>query len=132
MSLCHSSGMKRCAPRRCSYSNPKCQTAVCASPMNMSTNRCDVAKRHPRFSTACPRAVDRIQRKLGPERHAEIQSLLRKAFEDGDHQPWIERLLTWYYDPLYDRNLARKAEQVVWRGPREDAPQAIASLSGAA
>ena len=73
-------------------------------------------------------AVTRIQKRLGRERHAEILQLMDRSFEDADHAPWIERLLTWYYDPAYDRHLESKKSQVVWRGRVEDAPAVAAAL----
>ena len=74
-------------------------------------------------------AVTRIQKRLGRARHDEIIVLMETSFEHGDHAPWIERLLRWYYDPAYDRHLESKTEQIVWRGSVEEAPAAAAILS---
>ena len=73
-------------------------------------------------------AVSRIQRRLGSERHGEVQKLLDQAFEGNDHTPWIERLLVWYYDPAYDRSLEKKRAQIAWRGSPADAPAVLAEL----
>jgi len=62
-------------------------------------------------------ALNRIRRRLGGLRHAEIAVLLHRGFENGEHGPWIERLLGWYYDPMYDYQLRAKLERVVFRGP---------------
>lgn len=64
-------------------------------------------------------ALDRIRRRLGGLRHAEIAALLRRAFDTGEHGPWIERLLGWYYDPMYDYQLRAKLDRVVFRGSIE-------------
>ncbi len=67
--------------------------------------------------------VDRIRRRLGAERHAEIKSLMTSAMNlhqnSGDssgHRHWIQMLLEQYYDPMYDYQLAKKADRVVFRG----------------
>lgn len=64
-------------------------------------------------------ALGRIRRRLGGLRHAEIATLLTRAFGNGEHAPWIERLLGWYYDPMYDYQLEAKRERVVFRGESE-------------
>ncbi len=64
-------------------------------------------------------ALNRIRRRLGGQRHTEIAALLSRGFVDGEHGPWIERLLGWYYDPMYDYQLDAKLERVVFRGDRE-------------
>ncbi len=64
-------------------------------------------------------ALDRIQRRLGGIRHGEISALMRAAFDADSaaaHRRWIGRLLTDYYDPMYDYQLAAKAERVLMRG----------------
>lgn len=61
-------------------------------------------------------ALDRIQKRLGGLRHREVSQLLERGFATGDHTPWIERLLSWYYDPMYDYQLSSKAERVCFRG----------------
>ncbi len=61
-------------------------------------------------------ALDRIQRRLGGLRHQEVSQLLRRGFSSGNHTPWIERLLSWYYDPMYDYQLSAKEQRVCFRG----------------
>lgn len=61
-------------------------------------------------------ALDRIRRRLGGLRHREVSGLLGRGFEDGNHLPWIERLLTWYYDPMYDYQLSAKQHRVCFKG----------------
>lgn len=64
-------------------------------------------------------ALGRIRSRLGGLRYAEISTLLDHAFDNGEHGPWIERLLGWYYDPMYDYQLETKLERVVFRGEAE-------------
>ena len=36
------------------------------------------------------------------------------------HRAWIKILLTDYYDPMYDHQLSKKAERIIFRGSREE------------
>ncbi len=65
-------------------------------------------------------ALDRIRRRLGGVRHRTVRELLHEGFRSGAHDAWIERLLTWYYDPMYDYQLEKKADRVIFRGDAED------------
>jgi tRNA 2-selenouridine synthase len=64
-------------------------------------------------------ALRRIERRLGGVRRQSVQADLDRAFAGGDHRPWVERLLTWYYDPMYDYQLARKRDRIAVRGCAE-------------
>ena len=61
-------------------------------------------------------ALVRIEKRLGGERRRQVQRALDAGFASEDHQPWVEMLLNWYYDPMYDYQLARKEERIVLRG----------------
>lgn len=68
-------------------------------------------------------ALDRIQRRLGDQRHLALKIVMNDAIAqqrvDNDrehHKTWIRTLLREYYDPMYDYQLAKKAERVVFRG----------------
>lgn len=74
-------------------------------------------------------ALSRIGRRLGGARQREVASALTRGFGNGEHEPWIERLLTWYYDPMYDYQLQGKLDRVIHRGP---AAATEAFLSGLA
>lgn len=70
-------------------------------------------------------SVDRIRRRLGGDRHTQVRAMLDAAIErhavSGDtegHRPWIAFLLREYYDGMYEYQLARKAERVIFRGER--------------
>jgi tRNA 2-selenouridine synthase len=68
-------------------------------------------------------AVDRIRRRLGGLRHADVRQLIEGAFDadptdESLHLRWIERLLEWYYDPMYDHQLTAKQGRVVQSGNR--------------
>lgn len=68
-------------------------------------------------------ALQRISKRLGGERHHSVLANMRQAFSlqngAGDlsgHREWIGMLLKFYYDPLYDYQLERKSQHVVFRG----------------
>ncbi|MGZ5278970.1 MAG: tRNA 2-selenouridine(34) synthase MnmH [Pseudobdellovibrionaceae bacterium] len=68
------------------------------------------------------KAVQAIHKRLGGLRTQEIlQDLAQSeaAFQKGDLEPnraWIEKLLSYYYDPLYLKSLDRRQVSVAFRG----------------
>jgi len=67
---------------------------------------------HARFTDA----LVRIERRLGGLRRQQVQQALDRAFDGGDHASWVALLLEWYYDPMYDHQLAAKEARIVMRG----------------
>lgn len=65
-------------------------------------------------------ALRRIQRRLGGARYKQVSASLEHGFTHGEHAGWVEQLLTWYYDPMYDHQLAGKAARVVVCGGPAD------------
>ena len=61
-------------------------------------------------------SLDRIRKRLGGDRHARIRAALDEGFGNGGHEQWIRLLLEWYYDPMYDYQLASKRRRIVFRG----------------
>jgi tRNA 2-selenouridine synthase len=70
---------------------------------------------HARYSDS----LRRIERRLGGLRRQAVQVALDRGFADGAHEPWVEQLLTWYYDPMYDHQLAGKRGRIVSQGNPE-------------
>lgn len=71
-------------------------------------------------------AMHRIRKRLGGVRHRELSAMLETALaaqqHSGDphaHRGWITRLLTEYYDPMYDYQLQAKRDRVLFEGPPE-------------
>ena len=64
-------------------------------------------------------ALARIQRRLGGLRFRDLSSEIQQAFVTGEHHRWIERLLTWYYDPMYDYQLEQKQARIRFAGPAD-------------
>lgn len=64
-------------------------------------------------------ALDKVERRLGGERHRQVREQMAAAFADGNpaaHRRWVGMLLDWYYDPMYDHQLASKRHRIVCRG----------------
>ncbi|WP_036132893.1 tRNA 2-selenouridine(34) synthase MnmH [Marinobacter nitratireducens] len=68
-------------------------------------------------------ALDRIQKRLGGERHKQLRALMEQALEQQEkqgnvegHHAWIRALLEDYYDPMYDYQLSRKQGTILVQG----------------
>ena len=69
-------------------------------------------------------SLERIKRRLGGARCEDIAQSVRAAFATKPDAPsylnihclWIEKLLNWYYDPMYDYQLERKQPRVILSG----------------
>ena len=78
-------------------------------------------------------SFDKIQRRLGGVRYKELKALLTTAIEQHksgnteSHKKWIEVLLVDYYDPMYDYQLSKKQDRVVFKGNRSEALEYLAS-----
>lgn len=72
-------------------------------------------------------AINRIERRLGNERHHYLCDIFENAFTQqvncgslSTHKEWIEYLLKEYYDPMYDYQIQKRSEQVKFRGSSEE------------
>jgi tRNA 2-selenouridine synthase len=61
-------------------------------------------------------ALRTLKNRLGGLAAAELETEIRAAFESGDHQGWILRLLTEYYDKLYNHAMSRHPYEPAFRG----------------
>ena len=74
------------------------------------------------FATSLRDALGRLRRRLGGDRYGALQAQLNDALilhERGDpsgHCTWIETLLRDYYDPMYEYQLTRKSNPVLFKG----------------
>lgn len=79
-----------------------------------------------KFDEALRASLDRIKKRLGGDRFVALEALMSDALhrhQSGDvnaHREWIERLLVDYYDPMYDYQLSRKQDRVVFKGDRRE------------
>lgn len=78
------------------------------------------------WATNLTTALDRIQRRLGDQRHRQLRDVMNDAIEKQrqhddheHHKEWIRALLLDYYDPMYDYQIGKKAERVVFRGDQD-------------
>lgn len=72
-------------------------------------------------------SLARIERRLGGQCYMELKTILddalahhRSASETGHHKVWIRNLLERYYDPMYDYQLGKKSDRVIFRGEQEE------------
>lgn len=72
-------------------------------------------------------SLDKIRKRLGDELHAQIRNIMLSALEaqistgdSSEHKLWIEILLVNYYDPMYDYQLSKKSDRIVFRGDGDE------------
>ncbi|MCU7939788.1 MAG: tRNA 2-selenouridine(34) synthase MnmH [gamma proteobacterium symbiont of Bathyaustriella thionipta] len=75
------------------------------------------------FSNYLLESLQRIKKRLGGERYQKVERQLQAALKEqkntGDielHRIWIESLLTTYYDPMYEYQLEKKQQRLVFQG----------------
>ena len=71
-------------------------------------------------------SLERIRKRLGLQRYMQISALFEQACQEQGrngslqrHKEWIERLLREYYDPMYDYQLRRRAQDISFRGDKK-------------
>ena len=76
-------------------------------------------------------SLSRIQKRFGLENYSRALDLLNTALQahkdHGDtthYRPFIQMLLTDYYDPMYDYQIAQKASRIVFKGSADEIVQA--------
>ena len=72
-------------------------------------------------------SLSRVQRRLGGERYQIFNQIMQNAIEEQEntgnaqkHKDWIYKLLVDYYDPMYDYQLTKKTERVVFQGSKDE------------
>ena len=87
------------------------------------------------FSESLLNAAQTIKKRLGGNRHHYLMKLMQSALtahskgDTSEHKLWIAYLLTDYYDPMYDYQLLKRQDRVVFRGTRSEIVSAF-SASG--
>lgn len=77
-----------------------------------------------RYAEQIGGSLARVQKRLGGLRHKQLTGLLEEAlpaYVDGDDagmREFVRRLLVEYYDPMYDYQISKKLDRVVFRGDR--------------
>lgn len=78
-----------------------------------------------RFAEELLASLSSLKRRLGGWRHQQLQALMQSAIDahfGGNplgHKLWIRVMLQEYYDPMYEYQLGRKADRVVFKGSYE-------------
>ena len=65
--------------------------------------------------------LEKIRKRLGLKRYGQIRRALKNAYETNEyeaHCTWLQLLLSFYYDPMYDYQLDRKLARVVFTGSK--------------
>lgn len=86
-------------------------------------------------------SMDKIQRRLGGKAHKELKAILEQAISQQcsqnnteKHREWIARLLFDYYDPMYDYQLSKKQQRIIFSGSQSQVldylRSKVSSLSG--
>lgn len=68
-------------------------------------------------------ALQKIQKRLGGVRYKQLNQTMQSALENESeelHKQWIYDLLIYYYDPMYDYQLAKKSDQVIFKGDKQE------------
>lgn len=83
----------------------------------------DTAKCLTAFEQYVQNSAGKIAKRLGGMRYAKVTELIEAAFvkqrETGElqaHREWVQFLLFEYYDPMYDYQLAKKQQRVLFQG----------------
>lgn len=78
------------------------------------------------FSNYLLESLKRIQKRLGLERYKHTEGLMNQALQTQlqsgsayDHEAWITRLLNEYYDPMYEYQISKNQDKVVFSGNYE-------------
>jgi tRNA 2-selenouridine synthase len=72
-------------------------------------------------------SLEKIQRRLGGVRYQQVRKLMQDALEiqaaNGSteaHYPWVRFILLDYYDPMYDYQIGKKQERLVFTGSPDE------------
>ena len=73
------------------------------------------------------KSLAKIKKRLGLERYEELKDLFESAFvQHGSanateiYREWIGKLLTYYYDPMYDYQIEKTEIEIVFRGNKKE------------
>ena len=79
------------------------------------------------WARAVNAGLDRIKKRLGSEAYLEFKSIFNEAYlshatqsSEALYKEWIEKLLSQYYDPMYDYQLQKSPIPVIFRGNFEE------------
>lgn len=80
-----------------------------------------------KFSEAILESLGRIKKRLGGERYQRLDNLARQALISHEktgngeaHIEWVSELLLDYYDPMYEYQLAKKKDRIIFVGNQQE------------
>ncbi|MCG9712864.1 tRNA 2-selenouridine(34) synthase MnmH [Shewanella insulae] len=78
------------------------------------------------FAQYLANSISGIKKRLGGKQHDELQQMIRDALavqiqrgETQAHLEWIALLLSKYYDPMYQYQIGKKADRVIFQGDHQ-------------
>ena len=86
----------------------------------------DGARAFDHFATGLLESLERIQKRLGGQRYAELKAMMQNALvahERGNpeaHKAWISELLIGYYDPMYEYQMNNRIKAPLFRGTESE------------
>ena len=86
----------------------------------------DTARAFDHFATGLLESLERIQKRLGGQRYAELKAMMQNALvahERGNpeaHKAWISELLIGYYDPMYEYQMNNRIKAPLFRGTESE------------
>ncbi|MCA0901931.1 tRNA 2-selenouridine(34) synthase MnmH [Microbulbifer agarilyticus] len=79
------------------------------------------------FATSLKQNLSNITKRLGSERYRQLAAMMDQALEQqlttGNverHRDWISSLLQDYYDPMYDYQIEKNADRIIFRGTQQE------------
>ena len=84
----------------------------------------------PLIQSHLSQALQRISRRLGGALFKELTTLMEEAFyQQRSHSDWIETLLVKYYDPMYEYQLTKKQQRIIFAGDHTAVQDYLDNLS---
>jgi tRNA 2-selenouridine synthase len=80
------------------------------------------------FDTFLICALQKIQKRLGGKLFKQLDVTMQLALKqesEEHHKKWITKLLKDYYDPMYDYQLEKKSEKVIFKGDKNQIQEFI-------
>ena len=78
------------------------------------------------FAEYLAQSITGIKKRLGNKQHDEFQAIITNALaiqqsqnDTSAHLEWIELLLVKYYDPMYQYQIDKKAERIIFKGDHQ-------------
>ena len=72
-----------------------------------------------------------IKKRLGGERYKEVKSIMEQSFVSNDkklHKNWIKKVLTYYYDPLYEYKMQKRKHYISFKGSLKEVKNYLKNL----